>query len=73
MPGNTPLITPLTGSAVATVVLLLLHKPPVVIVVPVPLLSGIVNPAHTLVVPVIRDGDGFIVIVATDAQPVTGV
>jgi len=44
------------------------HEPPVVV-----LLKVVVNPAHTLVVPVTGFGDGFIVTAVIDAQPVTGV
>jgi hypothetical protein len=44
---------------------LLLHAPPLVA-----LLSVVEAPAHTCVVPVIADGNGFTVMVAVAVQPV---
>jgi hypothetical protein len=57
VPDASPLTTPLLIPIVATVVLLLLQVPPVVL-----LLKVAVSPSHTLAVPVIAAGNGLTVI-----------
>jgi hypothetical protein len=64
MPDNTPLSEPI----VATAVLLLLHVPPVVV-----LLNVVVLPTHTAVMPVIAPGSGLTVIMVEVKQPVPNV
>lgn len=64
MPGNTPVTIPVLNPIVAMVVALLVHVPPTVA-----LFSVVVWPTQTLVVPVITDGNGFIVIIFVAEQP----
>jgi hypothetical protein len=63
VPPDTPVISPVVTFAIATVVLLLLHVPP-----NIALLSVIVVPWHTVVVPVIG-ATGFTVTVVVAIQP----
>ena len=65
VPGASPVIIPVTGSAVAMPPLAALHAPP-----EVALLSVVVNPAHMWVDPVMMAGCGFTVIDAVAAQPI---
>ena len=67
VPAPTPVTRPVP-STVAFGVLLLVHNPP-----PVTSLSCVVNPTHTLVVPVIDEGKGFTVIVLYPVHPVVKV
>lgn len=62
-PPDTPVISPVLISAVAMVVLLLLHVPPVIV-----LLSVTIVPSQTVVVPVIG-AVGFTVTVVVAVQP----
>jgi hypothetical protein len=64
VPAVTPVITPAV-LMVATDGVLLLHVPPVVV-----LLTVVVSPAHTCSVPVMAAGSGFTVTVAVRIQPV---
>jgi hypothetical protein len=59
-----PLTDPIPGSTVATVVLLLLHVPPVVAS-----FNGVEDPEQTLVAPVIDNGKGLTVTVAVIEHP----
>jgi len=68
VPASTPVIIPLLVPMVATVVLLLVHEPP-----DVALLSVVVRPTHTLVVPEIAAGRGFTVSTVVAIQPVARV
>jgi hypothetical protein len=61
VPEEEPVTTPV-DPIVATVVLLLLQ-------VPVPSLSDIVDPAHTAVIPLMAAGSGFTVTVAVVKHP----
>ena len=63
VPAVNPLTTPVPA-IVATVVLLLLHTPPVVASV-----NGVVWPMHRIVVPVIADGDALMVTIFVTVQP----
>jgi hypothetical protein len=70
VPATSPVTIPVPVDApeptVATVVLLLVHKPP-----PVPLLSVVVTPLlHTVKVPVITPGNGLTVTTVVALQPV---
>lgn len=67
VPAVRPLTTP-AASMLATVVLLLFHVPSVVV-----LLSAVVLPAQTEVVPVIDAGNGSTVMLAVALQPVPSV
>lgn len=67
-PAATPVTTPVDEPIVATVTLLLAHVPPVLA-----LLSVVVAPVHTDVVPVIAAGSGFTVTTIDLAQPVPSV
>jgi len=67
-PADTPVMIPVVLPAVASVVLLLLQVPPVVA-----LLSVVVRPAHTLVVPLIAAGSGLTVNAVVMLQPVASV
>ena len=53
---------------VATAVLLLVHAPPVLV-----LLSAVVRPAHTFIVPVIAAGNGLTVTAVVLIQPVASI
>lgn len=64
-PAATPVTTPLDVPTVAIDDGAPLHVPP-----PIPSLSVVVRPTHTLNVPVIVDGSGFTLTVAVVAQPV---
>ena len=64
VPAETP-VTTLEEFTVAMALLLLLHVP---LVVPSP--RVVVDPAHTVVVPVMANGIGFTVIVNVLLQPV---
>jgi hypothetical protein len=61
----TPVTIPEAEPTVATPELLLLQMPPVVTV-----LNDVVDPAHTIAVPVIDNGKGWMVIVIVRKQPV---
>ena len=64
-PGDTPVISPVKGSAVATAVLLLDHVPPLM-----PSANVAARPTHTLApAPLTGDGKGFTVTMAAVAQP----
>lgn len=65
VPADTPVTTP-EASIEATTVLLLLHVP-----LPVTSLSVVVEPAHTLAVPVMADGTALTVTVVVAIQPRT--
>ena len=67
VPAVTPETIPELVPIVATLVLLLIHVPPPV------LDSVVVEPAHTVVVPVIADGNGFTVRTVVVIQPVDSV
>jgi len=64
VPPDTPVITP-PAVIVATAGVALLHVPP-----PVASLKVVVEPAHTVAVPVMAAGNGFTVTVAVTKQPV---
>jgi hypothetical protein len=64
VPPNTPVTIPVPVPTVATVVVLLVHLPPVV-----PSLRVLVCPAHMLVIPVIGNGLAFTVITELVIQP----
>jgi hypothetical protein len=64
-PEARPDTIPLRDPIVATARALLLHEPPVVV-----LLNVVVLPTHTLVVPVIAAGSAFTVTIAVMLQPV---
>lgn len=66
VPAAPPVTVPAT--TVATVVLLLLHTPPVVVSV-----RAVVSPAHILLVPLIAAGLGFTVNEVVVIQPVGSV
>lgn len=68
MPADTPVTIPVNDPTVAKPVLLLVHVPPALV-----LLKAVVNPAHTLVVPVIDAGGGFTVTVVVAMHPATDV
>jgi hypothetical protein len=59
-----PKIKPVELPAVATDVLLLLHAPP-----PVPSPKTVVEPAHTLITPVMAAGSGLMMTGLTATQP----
>ena len=63
-----PVTTPVDSPTVAIPVALLLHVPP-----PVPSVSVVVNPEHTVRVPLIAVGNGFTVTMAVCIQPVASV
>ena len=63
MPAATPVTTP-DVEIVATPVLLLVHRPPVDV-----LLNVVVEPAHTTIVPVMAAGSGCTVSTAVRSQP----
>jgi hypothetical protein len=65
VPAATPVTSPETGSIVALTGQLQLHEPPVLVV-----LSVVVLPTHTFVLPVIAVGVGFIVTSRTEVHPV---
>ena len=65
VPASTPLTTPEPVPIVATRVLLLVQLPPVAASV-----KDVVKPTHTLVVPVMADGNGFTVTGVVIIQPV---
>ena len=67
VPDVTPVTTPVPGTTVATVVVLLLQVPPPAS------LNVVVDPIHTNVVPEIDDGNALTVTVATAIQPVPSV
>ena len=67
MPADTPVTTPVPGTTVATVVVLLLHVPPPTS------LKVVVDPTHTDTVPVIEDGNGLTVTTVVAKQPVLNV
>ena len=64
MPTATPDTKPVTNVVDATVVLLLLHVPPVVA-----LASVVTVPSHTVAVPVMAPGNGFTVTTTVLRQP----
>lgn len=68
VPATWPVTTPVAEPIVASVVLLLLHVPPVEA-----LNRAVVNPVHTFVIPVIAAGNGFTVSIAVAMQPVGSV
>ena len=57
VPADTPVTTPVPGTTVTTVVVLLLHVPPPAS------LNVVVDPTHTDAVPEIAEGNGFTVTV----------
>jgi hypothetical protein len=65
VPVDTPATIPVAVLTVATAVLLLTHDTPV----PVALLSVVVPPGHTLIVPVIDAGKGLTVTTFVLKQP----
>ena len=65
VPAKTPVTKPLPEPTVATVVVPLLHVPPVVAS-----LKLVVKPAQTFKVPVIAEGNGLTVKIAVVIQPV---
>ena len=68
VPASTPVTTPLLGSIVATVIVPLVHTPP-----DTPSLNWVVNPVHTVAVPVIADGEVFTVTTVVVVHPVGNV
>ena len=64
VPADPPVTIPVLAPALAMVVLLLLHVPPVVV-----LLSVVVEPIHTEDVPLIAAGNGFTVMVFVTLAP----
>ena len=68
VPANTPVTTPVEISIVAIPVLPLVHAPP-----PVASLKAVVKPAHTVLVPVMGDGNGLTVTTLVAIQPVARV
>jgi hypothetical protein len=68
VPGSNPATVPEDNPTVATVVLLLLHVPPLV-----KFPSVVVNPEQTVAVPEIPDGNGFVVTGLLVEQPVESV
>jgi hypothetical protein len=68
VPAVTPVIIPVVDPAVATVVLLLLHRPP-----PTPSVSVVVRPVHIDVIPVIGVGEELTVTVVVVEHPVGNV
>ena len=67
VPAATPLTTPVPGTTVATVVILLLQVPPPAS------LNVVVEPAHTDAIPVIDEGKALTVTVVTAKHPVPSV
>lgn len=65
MPAATPVTTPLLVPTVASVTLLLVQVP-----VPVAFVNVVVNPTHTLAVPLMDAGNGLTVTAAVVKQPV---
>ena len=65
VPASTPVTTPLPDPIVAIVVALLVHEPPAE-----PSVKFVVNPAQTLSVPVIAEGNGLTVAIAVIIHPV---
>ena len=65
MPEDTPVTKPVEASIIAILVLLLVHAPP-----PEASLKVVVNPAHTVAIPVIEDGNVFTVTTTVAIQPV---
>ena len=68
VPAATPVTTPVAEFTVATAVVLLLHTPPVVV-----LLRAVVPPIHAVRVPVTEAGRLFTVATAYALQPVPSV
>lgn len=64
VPAVNPVTTPDAEPIVATLVLLLVHRPPIV-----PLLNVVVDPSHTVVLPEIATGVWFTVILIVAAHP----
>ena len=65
VPDDTPVTTPVEEPTVATLVLPLVHVPPLVIS-----LKVVVNPAQTTAVPVTDDGNGLTVTTIVVIHPV---